>query len=219
MAKLVLMQKNLKRGLARGAHEGDSKTWPGLPELCLLRVIGIIWSTSDMNHHVVSPARLLMGAYLGLCRVRSLRDLASGLFLSTIFFQYEDFSKRLVPEVINFLANCVLHLAPTSFKDRRSIPGTFPVAGSHSPQHLGLTLDVKKAKTLVPKQPDLTQLLTNETVDEQEKLNIFSAALGLLLKGGEMYKGLEGFLELYDPVCSILKAVDSNDLPGALKVC
>jgi nucleolar protein 14 len=69
--KLSLMYKNLKRGLSRGASHPEAKTWPGLPELSLLRLIGSVWSTSDLNHAVVSPTRVLMGAYLGLCRVRS----------------------------------------------------------------------------------------------------------------------------------------------------
>ena len=85
--KLSLMHKNLLRGLSRGATSSDSKTWPGPAELGLLRTLGAIWSTSDMNHAVISPARVLMGAYLGLGRIRSIADLTSGLFLCTIFLQ------------------------------------------------------------------------------------------------------------------------------------
>ena len=85
--KLSLMHKNLVRGLSKGATSPNSKTWPGPAELGLLRVLGVIWSTSDMNHAVISPTRVLMGAYLGLGRIRSISDLASGLFLCTIFLQ------------------------------------------------------------------------------------------------------------------------------------
>ncbi len=67
--KLSLMHKNLKRGLDRGSLDPVSKTWPAFAELTLLRVIGIVWPTSDMNHVVISPTRLLMAAYLGLGRV------------------------------------------------------------------------------------------------------------------------------------------------------
>jgi nucleolar protein 14 len=81
------MQKNFMHGLSQGATSPQSKTWPGLAELGLLRVLGIIWSTSDMNHAVISPARVLMGEYLGLGRIRSIADLASGLFLCTMFLQ------------------------------------------------------------------------------------------------------------------------------------
>lgn len=40
-----------------------------------------------MKHVVVGLARYLMGAYLGLGRVRDLRDIASGLALCSIFIQ------------------------------------------------------------------------------------------------------------------------------------
>lgn len=81
------MQKNLVRGLSRGAQLPDSKTFPGPSELALLRLIGAIWSTSDLSHPVVTPAMLLIGQYLGQCRVRNLSDLASGLFLCTLVLQ------------------------------------------------------------------------------------------------------------------------------------
>ena len=84
--KLKVMQKNLNRGL-QDPLSPSSKTFPGVPELILLRVLGGIWSTSDMKHAVVGPARYLMGAYLGLSRVRSLADIASGLFLCTLFYE------------------------------------------------------------------------------------------------------------------------------------
>jgi nucleolar protein 14 len=110
--KLVLMHKNLKRGLTRDTTDEDAKTWPGLPELVFLRVLAVLWPTSDMHHAVVSPARLLMGSYLGLCKIRSFIDAASGLFLCTLFLQYESRSKRFVPEAVNFLINVVRSLSP-----------------------------------------------------------------------------------------------------------
>ena len=84
--KLKVMQKNLNRGL-QDPLSPSSKTFPGVPELILLRVLGGMWSTSDMKHAVVGPARYLMGAYLGLPRIRSLADIASGLFLCTLFYE------------------------------------------------------------------------------------------------------------------------------------
>jgi nucleolar protein 14 len=84
--KLKVMQKNLNRGL-QDPLSPSSRTFPGVPELILLRVLGGIWSTSDMKHPVVGPARYLMCAYLGLSRIRSLADIASGLFLCTLFYE------------------------------------------------------------------------------------------------------------------------------------
>ena len=84
--KLKVMQKNLSRGLQDPLNP-SSKTFPGVPELILLRVLGGTWSTSDMKHAVVGPARYVMGAYLGLSRIRSIADIASGLFLCTLFYE------------------------------------------------------------------------------------------------------------------------------------
>jgi nucleolar protein 14 len=89
--KLQMMENNLQHGIASGSHHTDSKTFPGTSELALLRIIGAIWSTSDLRHPVGAPAQLLMGSYLELARVRSLKDLASGLFLVTLFSQASPF--------------------------------------------------------------------------------------------------------------------------------
>jgi len=87
IAKLSLMQKNLARGHARGASREDSKTFPGCPEIVILRLVGVVWSTSDFSHPVVAPAVLLMCQYLGQSRIRSVSDLASGLFLCSLLAQ------------------------------------------------------------------------------------------------------------------------------------
>jgi nucleolar protein 14 len=84
------MQKNLTRGLARGAANPETKTFPGCAELVILRLIGIVWSTSDFSHPVAAPAVLLMGQYVGQARVRSVADLASGLFICSILAQVSE---------------------------------------------------------------------------------------------------------------------------------
>jgi nucleolar protein 14 len=87
IGKVSLMQKNLTRGLARGATQPDSKTYPGAAELVILRLIGTIWSTSDFSHPVVAPTVLLMGQYLSHGRMRKTSDIASGLMLCSLLVQ------------------------------------------------------------------------------------------------------------------------------------
>ena len=188
--KLKLIHKNLKRGLSRGALRLESKTWPGLPELSLLRIIGLIWSTSDLHHAVVSPARLIIGAYLGLCRVRSLQDIASGLFLTTLILQFEALSKRFVPEAVNFLTNGVLHLAPHQYEEVDGLPGSFPAPDFNSESCQGLRLDGKARKKLVMRKPDFNTLMSAEADDEQAKADLLSLTFELLGKFADMYKGI-----------------------------
>ncbi len=213
------MQKNLKRGLSHGVLDSSSKTLPGLPELSFLRVIGLVWPTSDMNHPVISPARLLMGSYLGLCRVRSLQDLASGLFLCTLFLQYEDLSKRLVPEALNFVYNSLLHLAPSSFKDESSLPGCFPAPDFRSERCKSLAVvPGKAAKKLGVAKPDLGKLLSEESADEQAKVDLLNMSLELLSQFADLYKSLDAFIELFEPGLAILEGIKGDGLPTELTV-
>ena len=170
-----------------------------------------------MNHAVVNPARLLMGSYLGLCRIRTLQDVASGLFLCTLFLQYEALSKRLVPEAVNFLASVLLVLAPHRFKDVSSIPGGFPVPelGEVS----SLRLSIKKAKSLAVHKPDLTSLLDDVPHDEeQSKVNLLGLAFSLIGKFADYYKGLDGFIELFQPQYDILGGLSAVNLAPDLQV-
>ncbi|KIM46535.1 hypothetical protein M413DRAFT_441625 [Hebeloma cylindrosporum] len=211
-AKLSLMHKNLKRGLTRGALDPESKTWPGIPELSLLRIIGLIWPTSDLNHAVVSPTRVLMGAYLGLGRVRSLGDIASGLFLCTLFLQYEALSKRLVPEAVNFLVNTVLHLAPHPYRDASDLPGSFPSPDFRSDSCTPLSMNTKARKSLVIRKAELISLMTADADDEQAKSDLLLLAFHLMGQFADLYKAIDGFIELYEPVVSILNNVETKKL-------
>ncbi|KAE9397779.1 Nop14-like protein [Gymnopus androsaceus JB14] len=205
--KLVLMHKNLKRGLSQGALQPEAKTWPGPAELTILRIIGSLWPTSDMNHAVVSPARVLMGAYLGLARVRSLNDIASGLFLCTLFLAYEQLSQRFVPEAVNFLVNTVLHLAPNKYQNASELPGSFPSPDFRSSHCRQLALDAKSAKGLKIQKPDFGALLTSEDLDDASKLNLLALSLDLLGRYADLLKGLEAFVEIFDPIAQILSSL------------
>lgn len=213
------MHKNLKRGLSKGALDLEAKTWPSIPELSLLRVIGQLWPTSDMNHPVISPARLLMGAYLGLGRIRSLQDIASGLFLCSLFLQYEKLSKRFVPEAINFLVNSILHLAPHSYTSVDLLPGSFPALDFRTALTSSLAVDFKKARKLSVNKPDLTNCLCKSELGEQEKLDLLSLNLELLSRFADLYKGLDGFVELFTPIGEVLGTVKNSSLPSEISVC
>lgn len=213
------MNKNLKRGLTRGARNPDSRTWPGLPELALLRTIGAVWPTSDMNHAVISPTRLLMGSYLGLCRVRSLQDLACGLFVSTLFLQFEHLSNRFVPEVVNFLVNAVLHLAPHRYDDAASLPGSFPSADFKSEACQKLAIDVKSTTKMHVRQPALDKLLASSDGGEQDKVNLLGLTVDLLNRSAQQYKDLDAFIELYRPILDLLENIKVARLSKDLQVC
>ncbi|KIO32815.1 hypothetical protein M407DRAFT_211561 [Tulasnella calospora MUT 4182] len=218
VAKLVILQKNLTRGLSQ-PHDLGSRTFPRLPELVLLRLIGATWSTSDLWHPVVAPAMLLMGQYLSQGRVRSLGDLASGLFLCTLFFQYQSLSRRLVPEAINFLLNSCLFLAPHDLK-RSDLPGSFPAPDFDSPSLRSLRIDSSHLDSLVPESPNLLEILREDESKgnaNQHKVNLLDTSFNLLGKFAELYSASESFIEMFDQVHSLLGVLDTSGYSEALE--
>jgi len=73
-------------------------------------------------------------------------------------------------------------------------------------------MNVKAKKTLVSRMPNLSDLISAEVDNEQGKADLLSLAFDLLGKFAELYKGIEGFVELYEPILSVLEHVEVKHL-------
>lgn len=172
-----------------------------------------------MDHPVVSPARILMGSYLGLCRIRNLQDLSSSLFLCTLFLRYEEYSKRLVPEVINAVLNAIIHLCPHKWKNLNDLPGAFPCPDFDADRYQQLKISKKTSVHLQPGPPNLLDAMGEDPDDvDKVKVDLLAASLDLLGKLADMYKSLDGFIELFSPASLILDGVDMKWASDALQV-
>ncbi|KAF1840541.1 nucleolar protein 14 [Cucurbitaria berberidis CBS 394.84] len=76
-------------------------------DLAILTAIGSIYPTSDHFHQVVTPAITLMARWLGLTTPSSKQDIATGAYLGVLCLQYQQLSKRYVPELIRYTALCL----------------------------------------------------------------------------------------------------------------
>jgi nucleolar protein 14 len=157
----------------------------------------------------------LMAAYLGLGRIRSLEDMASGLFLCTLFLQFEELSKRLVPEAVDFVVATIVMLAPHGFKNADDIPGDFPLQ-DYDLVDLKLRGDSKSLE--VGKLEILTALAGTASDEQQLKIDLLNVALTLAEKFAVMYKGLDAFIELYQPIVNIIEKLKVKKLPSELQV-
>uniref|UniRef100_A0A8C4PZH6 NOP14 nucleolar protein homolog (yeast) n=1 Tax=Eptatretus burgeri TaxID=7764 RepID=A0A8C4PZH6_EPTBU len=72
-------------------------------QLLFLKLISIIFPTSDFRHPVVTPAMVYMSQVLTQCPVQNLRQLSVGLFVCNLFLEFVSLSRRLVPELLTFL--------------------------------------------------------------------------------------------------------------------
>lgn len=79
-------------------------------QLIFLKVVSILYPTSDFRHKIVTPCLIFIEEMLSSCRVRSSIDVSTGLLITTLALEYCSLSKRYVPEAINFLRG-ILRLA------------------------------------------------------------------------------------------------------------
>lgn len=203
--KLALMQRNLIRGLNKGPLLGDSKTWPGVTECILLKITSSIWPTSDRIHAVATPLTILIGQYLSSCRVRNVKDLASGLFLCCLSYNCERQSKRLVPEALNFLHNAVTLLAPVkSIKVLRRINQAYgipwPDVGIEGLKDLQIT---NLQATPQDKVDFISVFSGKETNLDESKASILMASFSLISDFATLYTGSPAFVELFEPFNAI----------------
>jgi hypothetical protein len=141
------------------------------------------------------------------------------LTLSVTPSQYESFSKRLMPEAMNFLANTLVLVAPSSC-DFSVIPGVFPIPDLRSDSNRSLRLRPKSASsTIAHPKADLVALLSpSAEVNEQGKVDLLSLTFKLCAAYAELYVGLEAFLEVFGPIEEVMKRVGKANLPQSLAV-
>lgn len=225
VGKLALMQRNLSRGLAKGPTEADARTWPGLPELTLLRLVGSIWPTSDKQHNVTTPLALLIAQYLGHARIRSVSDLASGLFLCSLVVSNEKESKRLFPEALNFLFSSVAILASLDGEKKqrqglaqiRAIAEEYgiPTPDVDAAHTRHLRLSGKDAIEQAHRAVDLPTLFTAKPTSDpksqqQQSTLLLSVALSLISNFSDLYNGSTSYVELFTPFSHLLSLSPST---------
>ncbi|KAL2257666.1 hypothetical protein VTK26DRAFT_9331 [Humicola hyalothermophila] len=184
-------------------------------DLVTLTAIATTFPTSDHFHQVVTPAMLAIGRYLGQKIPQSLSDYATGTYLSILALQYQQFSKRYVPELMNFALNTLCSLAHEKPQEKL---GFFPL---HEP---AAGIRIKGASTTPVRQLNCSDCLPNRslpTADEASlKVAIISTTNAILKAAAETWHKLPAFHETFQPALLTLQHLTSKrnaaHLPPAL---
>ncbi|OTA64550.1 Nop14-like protein [Hypoxylon sp. EC38] len=186
---------------------------PNLGDLVILTAIGTIFPTSDHFHQVATPAGLLIARNLEKVP-KGITDFAQGAYLSTLALQYQQVSKRYVPEVMNFCLNTLCALAPEKATGNL---GYFPI---HEPTP---GTRISQAQSLPVRKLSPADCVKNDLSDADAvstKLAILSTTLQLLDAAADTFSGKSAFFETFEPVKNILVHLASKPcrtkLPAAL---
>ena len=195
-------------------------TAPTSGDLVLLTAIASIFPTSDHFHQVVTPANLCMTRYLSQKIPSSLGDLATGAYVGTLCLQYQKLSKRYTPELVNYILQALLNLAPAKMK---VISGPFPYHVSEPP--LQIEGRLRKVDREIRRLGFWDSIDTSDTSDdsnEEFKIALVHALLALVKAMADMWAERSAFLEVFEPVSAVLEHLLSKScsgkLPAATKV-
>ncbi|XP_034059285.1 nucleolar protein 14 [Gymnodraco acuticeps] len=194
--------------------------FPTLDMIVYLKLTALLFPTSDFRHPVTTPALLYISQALTKCPVRSLQDVTSGLVLCCLAVEYVSFSKRFLPELINFLAG-TLHLA---VQDKTSLGYIVvpPFRPSGKCSDLLVVSDSESCKSWSQKSLPLSaaQLLElkNNLDKDHHRLTCLSTCLDLVKRCCLLYKDLMSFSHIFQPIRTLLsKHLSAQALPDPLK--
>ncbi|KAK4128807.1 Nop14-like protein [Parathielavia appendiculata] len=184
-------------------------------DLVILTAIGATFPTSDHFHQVVTPAMLAIARYLGQKIPQGLCDYATGTYLSILALQYQQFSKRYVPELMNFCLNTLCSLAPEKPQEKL---GFFPV---HEPAP---GIRIRGADKTTIRQLNCSDCQQKQSLSPEDgvslKVAIASTITAILKAATETWHKLSAFHETFHPALLVLQHLtfkpNSTHLPAAL---
>lgn len=169
-------------------------------DLILLTAVGTVFPTSDHFHQVVTPAMLTMGRFLGHKVPQKLADYSTGTYLSILFLQYQQLSKRFVPEVLNYCLNtlCALSPVPPS-KNTGSFPQHEPPTG----------VRIRKASSASLRRLSLSDCLAPDA-SASTKVSLAATVIDVMDAAADTWTGKEAFLDAFEAAVKVLKHLISK---------
>ncbi|KAG1283376.1 hypothetical protein G6F66_010929 [Rhizopus arrhizus] len=192
-----LRKMQVEMGKKMKFNTGSS--WPDVEDLMILRNIGQVFSTSDLNHPVGTPAMLFICHALSQCRIQTEVDMGRGLFLTQILYEYQKVSKRFIPESLNFLYKNLVILAPQeTFKG--NIPGYFPLD-----KPLYMSVADMEGKDLQTISPVRLEELSTEMENDDNRLSLVQGTLRQLEKYLQLYASTPALKEIFESLLEIIE--------------
>ncbi|KAK9365796.1 nucleolar protein 14 [Lipomyces kononenkoae] len=198
------------RGRLQAAIVGGSDQptdYPLSSDMFLFVLIGVIFSTSDHFHLVVTPAMLLMGQHLSQFPVKTVGDLAAASLLVQLFSKYQTLSRRYVPEAVNHI-----NLSILSCIQRKTIPEGFPLPLTLTK----LAIDGDN-NSISPRNLQLSDIMCDTPVtslstpaEVQLALSIIKSDLDTLKSFSSLWKGKDAYKEIFTPSIELLEILEDE---------
>ncbi|KAJ1562154.1 nucleolar complex protein 14, partial [Nowakowskiella sp. JEL0078] len=180
--------------------------YPDFQDLMMLKISGDVFSTSDYQHPVITPIYLLVSQYLTQCRIRNEKDAAAGLFLCNLMLEYHKVSKRVMPEIIDFIQLILWLFSPNAttkkfITDRRFTKSFWVEKQDNQSENLENFEEIRIAEILMDRRP------LNET---SIRIAIIKSASIIALSLSKLYIDSGAYIEIFTPVFDALSLFDDS---------
>ncbi|XP_050534140.1 nucleolar protein 14 [Daktulosphaira vitifoliae] len=170
------------------------------PEMLLfLKLVPLLFPTSDYYHPVCTYAVLIACELLCLSVVKTRANISSLLLLCTILLEYVQLSKRFIPEVINVLRG-ILGIAV-----KEEIPVGF--VQQFKPSMKMLVIDSKDIPTDWPRRLSINEIYNESNFDTVFKLSSLYITLELVSRFSQLCNNIQSSREIWFPHLQIINEI------------
>lgn len=222
--KLQAMDAALVKHMAGGEeHEKTPYCWR-VADLMFVKLIANIFSVSDFQHSVITPALILLSSYLSFVPVTSGGHVVTKLFSCSLVLHLVKPAKRYAPEAIQVIYSILLAATATLEEDAASLDESLSPAER---QHLNSIVclprkapaNISAAEAIAPldvalllgKKPSAKRFRTPAF-----KYQVFVAALGLLEQFSNLYFELPAHPEIFSCMVAFLAKCKRIELPESV---
>lgn len=192
--------------------------YPALDTLMLLKLVAILFPTSDFRHAVTTPAIIFIAQMLAETSVKHERDVAVGLFLCTLVLEYVSLSKRFMPECVNFLHG-LLFLASNKDPNKYAqvIPPFRPVGKFNDLLVVSKTNKKADVKMLKMSKVLNVEMDIDELRNDEFRLSVIKGCVALLSEFQTLYQELPSYREIFSPILDMMDKLPVNKYPLTLQ--
>ncbi|XP_055680133.1 nucleolar protein 14 homolog [Lutzomyia longipalpis] len=141
--------------------------FPGMDTLIFLKLIPLLFSTSDFRHSVATPAFIFISQILTHCEFQRRTDFARALLLISTILEFTNLSKRFLPAVTVCLTQILALCIP-----RRAVEVIKLIPPFKKEMRMSLVLDEEP-----PKVPERELKMTSEDLIETKVTQSFRVRL------------------------------------------
>lgn len=177
-----------------------------LSELFLFKVVELIYPTSDLNHMITTPCMVIIALIFTKAQFSDMKNILAGVFLLDVVYSYVKLSKRYFPELVTILVKLFYEAVPSSVSLAKITSSILNM----EKKYIGL-LYLKDKQHSEPSRIKLSVLTSSYEPafleNDSSRLSIIRNLLIVTDRFLNLYKELETFKEIFEPVVSVLEVL------------